>query len=102
MVIKVKHDELNQVSDIIKKDSEEFDLEIDNMFNQISRLREVWQGMDADEFCDNMDIYLLKMKNITFAMNDMNTIINTANKGYEEYDIAFGNALNKEADNYEE
>ena len=102
MVFKVKHDELNQVSDIIKNDSDACSAEIDNMLSNIEKLRDIWTGEDADQFCDSIDDYLTKMKNIPLAMIKMSSAISIADKGYKELDEAFENALEAEASNYEE
>ena len=49
MVIKVKHDELNNVKDVMKKDGNAYDDEIKSMLDQIAILRTIWQGDDAKE-----------------------------------------------------
>ena len=102
MLLKVKHSELNNVSNTIKTDSEAIDVEIEKMQKEIDKLKGIWQGDDADTFCENVSAYLTKMKNIPVAMRNMNKVISAANKGYEENDEAFGNALKVEAENYEE
>ena len=102
MLLKVKHNELNQVSDTIKNDSEAYDVEIEKMLKNIETLKGIWQGDDADTFCENATEYITKMKNITVAMRNMNKVITAANKGYEDNDEAFGSALKVEAENYEE
>ena len=102
MVVKVKHDELNEVSKVINKDSEAYDVEINNMLQAIEKLRGIWQGEDSETFCNNATEYITKMKNITRTMRNMTRVIDTANVGYEECDEAFGNALEAEAMNYDE
>ena len=102
MKFNVKHTELKEVSDTILKDSEDYSTQIDNMISLVDNLRSVWSGEDALIFCDNFDSYLSKMKNIPIAMRNMSNAMNTVNKGYQYYDEMFGNALNREANNYEE
>ena len=101
MIFKVKHSEINQVSDTLKNDSEALDIEITNMNTQIENLRKIWQGTDAEIFCDNISNYISRMNNITVAMRNMSNAISTTDNGYKAYDEAFGNALKSEADNYE-
>ena len=102
MVIKVKHNELKDVADTLIKDSEAYDTEINNMLSSIDTLRGIWQGVDADTFCDNVSEYLSKMNNITTAMRSMSKAITTVNGGYEAYDETFSDSLKAEAGNYDE
>lgn len=102
MVFKVNHEELDQVSNVIKKDYEAYDVEIENMLNAISRLRGIWQGEDSDKYCASAEAYFNRMKTMTTAMKNMSLVMDTANKGYEESDSAFGSALRTEAENYYE
>ena len=101
MIVKVKHNELNQVSDTLINDSEVLDTEFANMNTQIEKLREIWQGVDAEIFCDNMSNYISRMNNITVAMRNMSNAITTVDNGYKAYDDAFSDALKSEADKYE-
>lgn len=102
MVLKVKHEELNQVSNTIKTDSDACAVEIDNILSNIELLKEIWQGTDADTFYENFSIYVTNMKNLTAAMDNMSNIINVTNNGYRNCDEKFGEALKAEANNYEE
>lgn len=102
MIFKVKHNELNQVSDTIKRDSEDYSSEVDSMLKDIESLRSVWQGVDAEEFCDNMEVFLKNVKNIPTAMSNMSNAIKVIDKGYVDCDTIFGDALKAEANNYEE
>ncbi len=102
MLLKVKHAELNEVAKTMRTDSELYDEEVKKMEKAIETLRTIWQGDDAVQFCDHMDEYLAKMKNIPVAMRNMLKVMDVANKGYEENDEAFGKALKVEAQNYEE
>jgi len=102
MLLKVKHAELKNVAKTMKTDSELYDVEIENILKQIEKLRGVWQGVDSEEFCNNFEVYVTKMKNIPVAMRNMLKVMDAANQGYEENDEAFGKALKVEATNYDE
>ena len=102
MIIKVKHNELNQVSNTLKKDSDACAVEIENILKNIEELKGVWQGEDANIFCENLRIYVTNMKNIPIAMNNMSNAINTSDNGYKVCDEKYGEALKAEANNYEE
>ena len=102
MLIKVKHNELKDVSKRLSKDSEDFDTEITNMLSSIDTLRGIWQGEDASVFCDNVYEYISKMNNITIAMRNMSNAITTIDGGYEAFDETFSNSLKEEASNYDE
>lgn len=101
MLLKVKHEELNNVSRVIKKDSEELDKEIDNLLEQVEILRTIWQGQDADSFCQNTSDYFSKMKSIPNCMRNISGFINNVDNTYKEKDEAFNRELRTEVDNYE-
>ena len=102
MIIKVKHDELNNVKDVMTKDGNAYDDEIKSMLNQISILRTIWQGDDAKEFCDNAEEYFTKMKNIPIALRNMSRLINQVNRDFTEADEQFARELRTEVGNYNE
>lgn len=101
-MLKVKHNELKEVSNTLVKDSEAYDTEITNMLNNIETLRGIWQGEDASVFCDNVSEYISKMSNISIAMRNMSNAITTVDGGYEAFDETFSNSLLEEAGNYDE
>ena len=102
MVLKVSPGELRTVTDTMKKDKEEYEIEIEKMLSEIDKLRTIWQGTDATVFCDNVYNYVSKMKNITIALGNMSTFMNNANNGYTENDEEFSKELETEATNYDE
>ena len=101
-MLKVKHNELKEVSNTLVKDSEAYDTEITNMLNSVETLRGIWQGEDASVFCDNVSEYIYNMSNISIAMRNMSNAITTVDGGYEAFDETFSNSLLEEAGNYDE
>lgn len=101
-MIKVKHTELEKVANTIKTDSEEYSVEIESMLNNIEQLKNVWQGGDSEQLCENLNSYVTYMKNIPVAMTNMYDAINIVNNGFKDIDESFGKQMNPEADNYEE
>lgn len=102
MLLKVKHEELNNVTGVMVKDGEAYDTEIKNMLEQIDKLRTIWKGQDAEIFCDNVTNYITKMKNIPICLRNMSKFVNDVNNGYTEQDEAFSKELEVEANNYDE
>ena len=102
MGIKVKHDELNNVKDVMKKDGNAYDDEIKSMLDQIAILRTIWQGDDAKEFCDNAEDYFTRMKTIPIALRNMSRFIGTVDKDITEADEQFARELRTEVGNYNE
>ncbi len=101
MIIRVKHDELNKVKDVMKNDSNSLDQEIENLASGIEKLKTVWQGPDANIFCDNVTNYLSKMRQVPECMRTLSDFIYKVNNQYKESDEAFSRDLQTEVDNYE-
>lgn len=102
MLLKVKHEELDGVLNVMKKDGDAYDVEIENMLQQIEKLRTIWKGADATIFCDNAKSYITKMKNIPICLRNMSKFTKQANSGYTEKDESFSKDLETEATNYDE
>ena len=87
MKFEVKPNELNQVREIMREDSERIDEEITAMFEIKTQLGNIWKGKDFEEFSRSYSAYLSKLKEIPKALNDIEFFINKANKAYCEKDI---------------
>lgn len=101
MVIKIKHEELKQVKDVMKKDADLLVSEIDVLISQVERLKTIWQGQDSDVFYNHMMDYTNKMKNIPNAMTRISEYINKVNIRYTDSDRAFSRQLQTEVDDNE-
>ena len=102
MKLKVKHEELNSVADVMTKDGDSYDVQIDKILSEIEKLRAVWIGYDAEEFCDNFERYMKKMKNIPIALRVLAKLTKSADKGYVEKDESFSKELRTEVGKYDE
>lgn len=102
MELKVKHEELHNVMGTMRKDGDAYSVEIDNMLKQIEELRIIWQGQDAEQFCNNVSQYIEKMKKIPAALTQMSGLVEKANAGYSDNDEEFSKELQTEVDNYDE
>ncbi len=101
MELKVKFNELNTVKKTFDQDKEELDKEIKNILAQVQKLRGIWQGVDATDFCNNLEAYAENMKNISTTFDNFSKFVDSANKGYKEGDEAFSSALRRENAKYE-
>ena len=101
MKFEVKPNELNQVREIMREDSERIDEEITAMFEIKTQLGNIWKGRDFEEFSRSYSAYLSKLKEIPKALNDIEFFINKANKAYCEKDIDFATEVRMEQTNYE-
>ena len=81
--------------------SNELDIEINNILAYLNELKGVWQGEDADIFYEEAFNYINRMKTITNCFNVLGNFMNDANHSYEESDTSLKNELEKEANNYE-
>lgn len=102
MILKIKHEELKNVKDVMKKDASLLNDEIDILLEQTEKLKTIWQGQDADMFCNNVYEYLKKMKPIPACLNVLGDFINNINNKYTENDESFSKELQTEVDDYEQ
>ena len=101
MIVRVDTDELNLVVKQMRKDSEDFNKEIETMIHLIkNELPGVWRGVDAKTFIENVSTYLERMKVIPKALTTLSNVTEKINKGYEEDDESFGKALEGVANKY--
>lgn len=101
MVVKVRHKELMEVKSNMINNSEELDIEINNILQYLNELKGVWQGEDADIFYEEAYNYINRMKTITNCFDVLGNFINDANHSYEVSDMSLKEELEKEANNYE-
>lgn len=98
MELKVRHQELN---DIVKKSGDNATLlnnEIDKLFKEMGNLKEIWQGIDANNFYDSLDDYLKQMKEIPKFFELINYYIDKIDKNYKQIDNEFAQALKRVGD----
>lgn len=101
MILKVDNEELDLFIKTMREDSDNLSKEIDKMISLMNRLNdEVWQGIDAKTFNENVTTYLEKMKVIPKALSTLSNISDKLNKGYAENDEAFAKALEEVANKY--
>ncbi len=101
MEFKVRHSDFDEVRKTIDRDQEDLDKEIESILKEVEKLRGIWQGGDATNFCNNLEAYAKDMKNITTTLGNFSKFIDSANKGYKDGDEAFANALKGERAKYE-
>lgn len=100
MIIKVGHDELYDVTKVLKQDQEDYDSEIDKMMEIIENMKTVWKGTEANVFYAKATDYIKNMKKITKTMGSISRFSDKANEGYAEVDESFSKELEKEANDY--
>ena len=101
-MLKMDHDEIDKVKSTMDDDESQLDTEITKMEAQLAKLRTIWEGQDADQFCDNFEEYLTKMKGIPVALRNVSSFVDKTNKNFQEKDKEFSTQLNQEVDNFEE
>ena len=102
MIIKVGHNEINDVTKTLNQDQQDFDKEIDTMLGQIERMKGIWSGTDASIFYEKATEYIKNMKKITTTMKNISNFSDKANNGFIEVDQSFGKDLEEEANKYDE
>ncbi len=100
MDLKVRYSEVRDVSSVIEKDSQLFDTEIDNILNNLEKLREIWKGYDSDQFYEHATAYFTTMRNIPVAMRNIHKSIGTALDSYKSSEDAFSQMVRGESERY--
>ena len=93
MILKVDPDELLNVTKIMKKDSERFKKEIDNMQSSLNVVASNWKGTDANAFVSNFTNFLKKMKSIPASVDTFAEICEKTSNGYISRDEQFAKDL---------
>ena len=97
MVLKVSPEELLNVSNTMISDSDKTKAEIEKMEKSLEKLRTIWEGQDAKAFCDNLEMFLKKLKGIPTTLDTISKICNETNNGYKSRDEEFAKVLETEA-----
>ncbi len=93
MILKVRHEELKEYKNVMKKDSELLNTEIHRMLKTLDDLQLIWQGEDSDRFYKNAHDYIMRMKTLPNALNTMGDFINKVDDNYSESDEMFAKEL---------
>ena len=101
-MIKMRHNEMDDVKRVMDNDEVELDDEIKKLEEQKEILKRIWQGQDADLFIKNFEEYLTKMKGVPVAIRNISRFMKKANGDFKNKDDEFSRELQKEADNYDE
>ena len=102
MIIKVDKEKLNDVSNDLMKSSNSISDEIKLWEDNISNLKNIWQGKDADIFYSRIENYLIKLKMLSETTGSIGKFINSANSKYIAKDEEFAEELKKENSQYEQ
>lgn len=86
MNLRVNHEGLNEFYDLSNNESEYLKEKIEFWLEKIEELREIWQGIDADEFYENAKHYFEKMKIIPEFYDSVNDFTIKANRVYKNVD----------------
>ena len=97
MVLKVNRDELYDVTNVMKKDSDSYSKDVEKLEQNIETLKTIWQGEDSRVFCEKVSEYLTKMKEISATLNTLSEFCDKTNKGFNDRDEEFGKSLQTEA-----
>ena len=99
MILKVNHEELKNVTDVMLNDEEVLKSEVDKLLDYLEAIKLIWKGKDADAFYENAHEYISRMKIIPSAIGTFGNFINSVDNKYIENDDEFSNEINKEKGN---
>ena len=101
--LKINHEELQSFSKKIETDGADLDKIIDDMLKvSEEKLRDSWEGNDADVFYTKIHNYLTRMKEIPQTMKSMSDTVIDIDKDHVEQEDSYGDEFEKEATNYVE
>lgn len=100
MIIKIKRDELTDVTNTMKNNSLSLDNEINSLLEQIEKLKTVWKGVDATVFYDDANRYFNEMKKIPATSRFIGDFIFKINNDCFDEDEMCSKKLEAEVDDY--
>lgn len=95
MELQVKYKELENVSKDNTNNAKLLNDKIILLEENISALKDNWQGEDADKFYESIVPYLDSLKSIPIFYGEVSKIINKMNGNYKETDDEFLETLKK-------
>lgn len=101
MLVRVKHNELNDFANTMDNNADDIALEIENMLQKLEELKSIWQGQDFNIFEEKLHNYLNHMKLIPYTLNVFGEFTRRADKMYSESDRQFAKKIEQEV-NYDE
>lgn len=101
MKLRVEYDELEYMSNKIKKDKDSLEKEINTLLSSLERLKLVWQGDDVDKFHEKAYQYINRMKVLTYFLDTTGEFIDYGSIQYQNQDSSFANNLKREVVNNE-
>ncbi len=93
MDIEVDTNELKIIELDINKSANSFVEEIDLWKEQIERLKNIWQGEEANIFYSKIEEYILKLNMVSETEKIIGKAVRNSYEMYEEKDEYFKNAL---------
>ena len=102
MRIQINKEEVNNMKDDIMTTKDVIDREIDVWRGQISNLKQIWTGKDANIYYTKIENYLKKLDLFVETSNTIGEFLGKANALYEEKEKNFSSELKKENSEYED
>jgi len=96
MKVRVEYDELEYVTRSTDNDKFELELEINKLLESLERIKDMWQGTDADIYYDKAFNYINRMKVLCGFMGSTSDLIKYGEGQYQKQDQSFSRDLNKE------
>ena len=102
MRIQINKDEVNNMKDDIMTTKDVIDREIDVWRAEISNLKQIWTGKDANVYYAKIDNYLKKLDLFVETSNTIGEFLEKANSMYQEKERNFTSELKKDNAEYED
>lgn len=95
MKLMVKNDELDNVLERLSDNEIDLQKQLEELQKQIERLKEIWQGEDANALYNKAESYLEFLDFLPVVYNTLSSLMNAANNKYRVIDSDYANMLKK-------
>ena len=102
MDLSVKYKELEKVVNSINNRAISLDKQIELLESNVEKLKDNWNGYDADTFYNSINPFLDELKQIPVFYKGIATIANNMNKNYQTVEQNYSEELKKSVVQHEQ
>ena len=93
--MKINNKELEPIIKTVEEDSNYTSNQLNALLGQITELRNIWQGIDSETFCNYAEEYITFLTIIPQIYNSLNKVMKTATINYKNIDKEYATNIKK-------